>query len=192
MTQNEKMFKRLFDVFFSFFGLVFFGWFILVLALVSKIVVKGRGIFRQLRVGENGKLFTMYKIETIYKGAKMNNTFYMEKFFQTIRKFKLDELPQLWNVLEGTMSFVGPRPDILGFADQLKGEDRIILDVKPGITGPATILFRNEEELLLKQENPKKYNEEVIWPMKIALNVKYIKDYSFRKDLLYIMKTFFP
>jgi lipopolysaccharide/colanic/teichoic acid biosynthesis glycosyltransferase len=106
-----------------------------------------------------------------------------------LRKYKLDELPQLWNVLTGTMSFVGPRPDVRGYADTLTGEDRVILSIKPGITGPASLYFRNEEELLAKVENPSKYNDEVIWPLKVKINREYIEHYKFIQDIQYILAT---
>jgi lipopolysaccharide/colanic/teichoic acid biosynthesis glycosyltransferase len=105
------------------------------------------------------------------------------------RRVKIDELPQLWNVLIGQMSFVGPRPDVAGYADKLKGEDRIILSVKPGITGPAQLAYRDEEKILSNQNNHIKYNDEVIWPDKIKINRMYVENYSFFKDLYYIGKT---
>ena len=110
------------------------------------------------------------------------------KFF---RKFKLDELPQLFNVLMGNMSLVGPRPDVVGYADKLVGDDRIILNVKPGITGPATLKFKNEEELLAKQSDPLQYNDEVIWKEKIKINKNYIKNWTLKGDFKFILKTFF-
>jgi len=106
-----------------------------------------------------------------------------------LRRWKLDELPQLWNVLVGKMSFVGPRPDVQGYADTLTGADRIILTARPGITGPATLKYRNEEALLAKQSNPEHYNREVIWPDKVQLNRGYVKNYSFKRDLYYIWQT---
>jgi lipopolysaccharide/colanic/teichoic acid biosynthesis glycosyltransferase len=108
-----------------------------------------------------------------------------------LRNFKLDELPQLFNVLLGHMSFVGPRPDVVGYSDQLKGNDRIILTVKPGITGPATIKFRNEELILSKQSDPKKYNDTIIWKEKVKINKVYIENWSFLGDLNYIIQTIF-
>ncbi len=111
------------------------------------------------------------------------------KIGRFLRKTKLDELPQLWNVLIGDMSLVGPRPDVPGYADKLKGEDRIVLTVRPGITGPASLYFKNEETLLAKQNDPKRYNDEVIWPQKVKINRNYILEYSFKKDLMYIFKT---
>jgi lipopolysaccharide/colanic/teichoic acid biosynthesis glycosyltransferase len=107
------------------------------------------------------------------------------------RKTKIDELPQLINVLKGDMSFVGPRPDVPGYADKLEGEDRIVLSVRPGITGPATLKYRDEEALLAGQKDPERYNNEVIWPDKVRINKEYIKSYSFKNDLVYIAKTIF-
>ncbi len=108
-----------------------------------------------------------------------------------LRKYKLDELPELWNVLKGEMSFVGPRPDVPGYADRLQGQDRDILKLKPGITGPASIKYKNEEELLSKQEDPVKYNDEVIFPDKVRINLDYLYNWSFRKDIVYIYQTIF-
>ncbi|MBA6363257.1 sugar transferase, partial [Colwellia sp. BRX8-8] len=105
------------------------------------------------------------------------------------RKFKVDELPQLVNVLFGTMSFVGPRPDVPGYADLLEGDDRIVLTIKPGITGPASIKYKNEEELLAHQTDPKFYNDTVIWPDKVKINKEYISKYSFYTDIKFILKT---
>jgi lipopolysaccharide/colanic/teichoic acid biosynthesis glycosyltransferase len=106
------------------------------------------------------------------------------------RKMKLDELPQLWNVLVGDMSFVGPRPDVPGYADQLPKETQaILLSVRPGITGPASLAFRNEEDLLATQENPKQYNDEVIYPEKVRINLDYIAKWTFMGDIKYIWQT---
>jgi len=190
LTRTEKNIKRLFDISFSFFLLLILGWFILLLGVVSKIFIGGNGFFLQKRVGQNGRLFTIYKIETIppEKGSvKKRVTPKLGRFMQ---KIKIDELPQVLNVFRGAMSFVGPRPDLPGFADQLIGKQRIILKVKPGITGPATLLYRDERILLEKQENPDKYNKEVIWPQKITINMKYVEEYSFIMDMYYIYKTF--
>lgn len=101
----------------------------------------------------------------------------------TLRRFKLDELPELWNVMVGEMSIVGPRPDVPGYADKLQGEDRRILELRPGITGPASLKYRNEEELLAKVENPVEYNDTVIFPDKVRINLYYLDHYSFIKDI---------
>ena len=105
------------------------------------------------------------------------------------RKWKIDELPQLVNILLGQMSFVGPRPDVPGYADRLQGEDRIILSIRPGITGPAQLAYKNEEEILANQDNAVKYNDEIIWPDKVRINREYIEDYSLFRDFYYIWKT---
>ncbi|MGM0760450.1 MAG: sugar transferase, partial [Thermodesulfobacteriota bacterium] len=102
---------------------------------------------------------------------------------------KIDALPQLINALKGDMSFVGPRPDVPGYADLLEGEDRVILSVRPGITGPATLHYRDEEALLAEQDDPEAYNRDVIWPDKVRLNREYVENWSFRKDLQYIWQT---
>jgi hypothetical protein len=106
-----------------------------------------------------------------------------------LRKTKLDELPQLVHVLFGQMSFVGPRPDVPGYADKLKGEDRVILSVRPGITGPATLKYRDEEALLAAQDDPERYNNEVLWPDKVRLNRQYVQNWSFWTDIRLILKT---
>jgi lipopolysaccharide/colanic/teichoic acid biosynthesis glycosyltransferase len=107
------------------------------------------------------------------------------------RKTKIDELPQLINVLKGDMSFVGPRPDVPGFADRLVGEERLLLSIRPGITGPATLKYRNEEQILMEVDDPEKYNREVIFPDKVRINLEYIREHSFWKDLKYIWMTVF-
>jgi lipopolysaccharide/colanic/teichoic acid biosynthesis glycosyltransferase len=106
-----------------------------------------------------------------------------------LRHYKLDELPQIFNVIIGEMSFVGPRPDIVGFADELRGEDRIVLKVKPGITGPATLKYRNEEDILSKQPNPENYNRTIIWKDKVEINKKYVQNWSFYLDLSFLIKS---
>jgi lipopolysaccharide/colanic/teichoic acid biosynthesis glycosyltransferase len=109
-----------------------------------------------------------------------------------LRKYKLDELPQLWNVLIGKMSFVGPRPDVPGYADMLKGEDAAVMNLRPGITGPATLFFRNEEELLTMVDNPRQFNDTVLWPLKVKINLQYLKNWKFKNDIGYILITLFP
>ena len=106
-----------------------------------------------------------------------------------LRKYKLDELPELWNVLIGDMSFVGPRPDVPGYADKLEGESRMILQLKPGITGPASLKYRNEEELLAVQDDPIRYNDEVIFPDKVRINQNYLKHWTFWLDIKIIIYT---
>ena len=164
---------------------------ILLLVLIATLDTKTWGIYSQLRVGQYGQLFKIYKIRTLANGEHQlgqlhSHATYIGRF---LRRSKLNELPQLYNVLIGDMSLVGPRPDLPGFADALKGEDRIILKVKPGITGPATIKYRDEEALLVQQKDPEHYNRTIIWPDKVKINKKYIENYSFYLDLTLILKS---
>ena len=122
----------------------------------------------------------------------MNKQMKSSAFGTWLRKKKLDELPQLFNVLIGNMSFVGPRPDVRGFLDTLEGADKVLLDLKPGITGPASLKYMNEEIFLQQVKNPEKFNREVIWPEKVRVNKNYLHNYSFRSDLRYLYKTIFP
>lgn len=144
-------------------------------------------LFKQIRIGKNGVPFTIYKLRTIPEGATMPNA-----WGAFLRKSKLDELPQLLNVLKGEMTLVGPRPDVPGYADLLQGDDRIILTLKPGITGLASLKYRNEEQLLAQQPNPKQYNDEVIWPDKVRINKWYASNRTFFIDLQIIFYTLIP
>ena len=193
MNKKDKIIKRSFDFFFSFVGLLLTWPIILIAWIIASIETKSNGMFSQIRIGENGKLFKIYKIKTMYdkKGSTITtaNDKRITKSGKVFRKYKIDELPQLWNVLIGNMSFVGPRPDVPGYADKLKGEDKIILSIKPGITGPASIKYKNEEEILANVKNPKEYNDNVIWPDKVKINKEYIKNWSLKKDIEYVIKT---
>ena len=151
-------------------------------------------IFKQQRVGKDGRLFTMYKFRTMvphHSGSSVSvaGEDRITPLGKTLRQYKLDELPELWNILIGDMSFVGPRPDVPGYADCLEGEDREILNLRPGITGPASLKYRNEEELLAKVEDPIAYNNEIIYPDKVRLNRYYYHHYSFVMDLRMIFAT---
>ena len=195
MINIYKIAKRFFDIFFALFGLIFLSPIIFLSYVIAAFETLSNGFFIQKRVGMNGHLFNLVKIRTMKSLAGINTTITSSNdaritnsgaFF---RKTKIDELPQLWNVLIGQMSFVGPRPDVPGYADRLKGKDRIILSVRPGITGPAQLAYKHEEEILSNQDDMVKYNNEVIWPDKVAINMKYIENYSFFKDIYYIWKT---
>lgn len=166
--------------------------------LVASIDTRSNGLFVQIRVGRYGVLFRVFKIKTMRHNAEYNTTITQSddpritRIGAFFRKTKLDELPQLWNVLIGDMSFVGPRPDVPGYADQLESEARdLLLSVRPGITGPATLAYRDEEQLLARQANPQRYNDEVIYPDKLRINLDYIRHWRFRDDLRYIWKTIF-
>ncbi|TXE05833.1 sugar transferase [Gelidibacter salicanalis] len=149
------------------------------------------GLFLQTRIGQWGKPFKIYKIRSLRQGVHRlgHMDYHTSAFGSFIRRYKLDELPQLFNVLKGEMSFVGPRPDLPGFADVLEGEDRIILEVKPGITGSATLKYKNEELILAQQSNPEHYNRTVIWKDKVEINKRYVKNYSFSLDLHILLKS---
>ena len=152
------------------------------------------GLFSQKRIGQAGKIFSIYKIRTL-KGTNHPDIESIKEhetnFGKWLRKSKLDELPQLFNILLGNMSWVGPRPDVSGYADALIAEDQIILSVKPGLTGPATLKYKNEDELLLQQLDSQKYNNTVIWPDKVAINKLYVENWSFWGDVGYLWKSVF-
>jgi lipopolysaccharide/colanic/teichoic acid biosynthesis glycosyltransferase len=150
--------------------------------LLAGISTKSFGLYTQQRIGQNAKPFTIYKLRTMHK-AKVTS---MGKFF---RKYKIDELPQLFNILKGDMSFVGPRPDVPGYYDQLIGDDRKILKLKPGLTSLAAIKYRNEEALLKTQNNPLLYNDQIIFPDKVKTNLEYLEKRSFWYDVKIILLT---
>ena len=189
------MAKNIFDRLVSFIGLIFAMPILLVVAIVIRIKMPdGPVLFRQKRVGQYGRLFTMVKFRTMTMGHSGSSVSVAGEARITpvgafLRKYKLDELPELWNVLKGDMSFVGPRPDVPGYADKLEGVDRDILLLKPGITGPATLTYRNEEELLAQQKDPQKYNDEVIFPDKVRINLEYLKNHSLWGDIKLIIRT---
>jgi lipopolysaccharide/colanic/teichoic acid biosynthesis glycosyltransferase len=195
MKSRQIIIKGMFDLLLALVGLalampiIILGW------VIASIETNSNGFFLQKRVGKNGQIFTLVKIKTM-KPVLGIKTHVIQKNDARItisggffRKTKIDELPQLWNVLIGQMSFVGPRPDVKGYADKLQGKDKIILSVRPGITGPASLKYKNEEILLAIQSNPEQYNNEVIWPDKVKINVNYVKNWSFYQDLLYIYQT---
>ncbi|MGB3454273.1 MAG: sugar transferase [Moheibacter sp.] len=187
--------KNFFDFLLALLLLPFLFPIIFILIILSTVDTAQFGLFTQTRIGKDGKPFLIFKIRTM-KGDQESDittlkTHKITAIGNFIRKTKLDELPQLFNVLFGQMSFVGPRPDVPGYADQLKGDDRLMLKVRPGITGPAQLKFRNEEEILNLQDDPKKYNDEVLWPEKVKINVDYVKNRSFGLDMKYIADTIF-
>ena len=191
------MIKWLFDRLMAFVGLLLLWPALLVVAILIKIKMpRGSIIFKQKRVGLNGKLFTMYKFRTMIVGhggssVSVAGESRITPLGRILRKYKLDELPELWNVLIGDMSFVGPRPDIPGYADALVGRDCDILKLRPGITGPASLKYANEEEILAQVENPKEYNDTVIFPDKVRINLDYYRNHSFVGDLKLILATIF-
>ena len=189
------MLKNSFDKTFALIGLLVLWPLLLLIALLIRVKMPdGAAIFRQQRVGQHGKLFTMVKFRTMtttHHGSSISvaGESRITPLGAFLRKYKLDELPELWNILKGDMSFVGPRPDVPGYADKLIGKDRDILQLKPGITGPATLKYRNEEELLAQQPNPQQYNDEVIFPDKVRINLEYLQHRSFWGDIRIIIQT---
>lgn len=189
------MLKFLFDRVIALIGLVLVCPLLLVVVVLVKCKMPGAPvIFKQQRVGRYGRLFTIYKFRTMTvnhggSSVSVSGESRITPLGAKLRRYKLDELPELWCVLVGDMSFVGPRPDVPGYADKLQGEDREVLNLRPGITGPASLKYRNEEELLARQANPQQYNDEVIYPDKVRINLYYLRHYSFVKDLQMIVCT---
>ena len=189
------MSKRIFDVVASMLGLAILSPMFLVISALIKIrMPRGPVLFRQKRVGQHGKIFTIYKFRTMLvnhggSSVSVKGESRITPLGSFLRKYKLDELPELWNVLKGDMSFVGPRPDVPGYADKLVGKEREILSLKPGITGPASLKFVNEEEILAYQADPVKYNDEILFPEKVRINLCYLHSQSFWFDLKIILYT---
>jgi lipopolysaccharide/colanic/teichoic acid biosynthesis glycosyltransferase len=187
--------KYLFDRIVSFIGLVVLSPIMLIVAILIRIKMPGGPVsFKQKRVGKDGKLFTMVKFRSMTVGhggssVSVAGENRITPLGAKLRKYKLDELPELWNVMKGDMSFVGPRPDVPGYADQLKGEEREVLKLRPGITGPASLKYRNEEEVLATVDNPQEYNDTIIFPDKVRINRYYLHHYSFWMDIKMIFAT---
>lgn len=190
------MVKRLFDIIVSFIGLLLISPILLIVSILIKLSMPGPVLFRQQRTGRYGKLFTIVKFRTMVVNNESNTTSVLgdnriTPLGAVLRKYKLDELPELWNVLKGDMSVVGPRPDVPEFTSRLKGNEMHILKLRPGITGPATLKYSNEERLLAEVDNPQKYTDEIIWPEKVRLNLDYYYNWSLEKDIQIIFRTIF-
>lgn len=188
--------KRIFDIAVSLVGIAILLPVYIVLILFQITLNRGPVFFCQQRIGRNGIIFTIYKFRTMVMEHSGNPVTVKGESRITplgaiLRKYKLDELPELWNVLRGDMSFVGPRPDMPEFYSKLQGEERLILKLRPGITGPATLKYSNEEELLAGVPDPIAYNENVIWPDKVKLNLEYYHNHSFLGDIKLILATLF-
>lgn len=169
---------------------------IILWVLVKIKMPDGAPIFKQDRVGKNATIFTIYKFRTMSNeqytsSISVSGQSRITKFGVILRKYKFDELPELWNVLIGDMSLVGPRPDVPGYADSLLGEDRKILLLRPGITGEASLKYANEEELLSRVEDPKEYNNQVIFPDKVRINLNYYYHHNLYGDIKIILQTLF-
>lgn len=176
----------MFDFVLSFLALAFLIWIIVFLIILAFFDTHSNGLFLQKRIGQYGKPFIIFKIKS------MNDTTKEISFFgRFLRRSKLDELPQLFNILFSQMSFVGPRPDVAGYYDLLEGENRKILELKPGLTSLAAIKYSNEEEFINKQLNPLKYNDTVIFPDKVKMNLDYYYNQTILLDLQILFKTIF-
>lgn len=167
---------------------------LVIVAVVIKATSPGPVFFMQKRVGKDGRLFTIIKFRTMVASddrstVTAGNDKRITRAGALLRKWKLDELPELINVLLGDMSFVGPRPDVPGYADLLKGEERKILSLRPGITGPASLKYYDEEDILSGVDDPKEYNDRVIFPDKVRINMKYLEKQSLFEDLKIIIYT---
>jgi len=193
MTRRDKMLKRGFDLIFALIGLWLLWPIILLCWVIAWRDTGANGFFFQTRIGQGGRPFRVVKLRTMRQAPGPFVTTAQDTRITAwgarLRRWKLDELPQLWNVLWGQMSFVGPRPDVPGYSDRLEGDDRRLLSLRPGITGPATLKYRDEESLLAAQTDPQTYNDQVIWPDKVAINLRYLDGWSFRRDLSYILET---
>ena len=190
------MIKRIFDIIFSLIGLILLLPLLLLIALILKIESKGPTLFMQTRVGRHKKDFIIFKFRTMFIGSDQkglltigDNDPRVTNFGYFLRKYKLDELPQLVNVLIGNMSFVGPRPELRHYVNYYSDDGLSILSVKPGLTAFASIHFRNEAELLKTTNNPEKLYLEIILPEKLKLNKEYLNSANLLTDLKIILKT---
>lgn len=187
--------KHILDFIVASFSLLALMPIFLILYLGATISTKSDGLYKQQRIGLCGRPFVIFKFKSM-RDTVQNSDFHtaidnprITKFGKIIRRTKLDELPQLINIIKGEMSFVGPRPDVPGYADKLDLESTYLCKVKPGITCYASLFFRDEELLLKSVPNKQKFNDEVIWPKKVELNNTYAKNYSFKGDLQIIFQT---
>lgn len=192
------MFKRLFDIFCSAIGIIILSPLFVILWVAVKLESNGPAFFLQTRVGKNNHDFKLYKFRTMYLDSEARGQLTVgmrdpriTKVGYTLRKYKLDELPQLFNVLLGDMSLVGPRPEVRKYVSLYTPEQLKVLSVRPGITDIASIQFINENELLAKADNPEEYYINYIMPQKLALNLEYINSNLLLKDVNLILKTLF-
>lgn len=198
LSRWQSVWKRTLDIVFSTLGLLLTGWVIVLAYVAASLSTRNSGFFTQIRAGRLGKPFRLIKIRTMRERPDITTTVTTSKdpritrIGTFLRRSKIDELPQLLNVLWGHMSLVGPRPDILKCADMLHGTDRVVLVVRPGITGPASLRFRDEERMLSEQSDPQRYNDDVLFPEKVKINRAYVENYNFLKDLQYILLTLIP
>lgn len=190
------MVKRLFDIVFSILGIIILSPLLIIISIIIVVPSMGGAFYLQIRVGKNGKEFKLFKFRTMRKDAYKSGqlTIGMRDTRITsigyyLRKYKLDELPQLFNVLIGDMSFVGPRPEVPKYVAMYNTEQKMVLTVKPGITDYASIVYSEENALLANAENPEEFYINKVMPAKLKLNMRYINDMSFLTDISIIFKT---
>lgn len=190
--------KYIFDRLFALIGLIVLSPILLGIFIIHKIKMpKGSFLYRQVRIGKDAKPFRIFKIRTMREESEAEGTVTTADdprvlpFGRWLRESKVDTFFELFNILIGDMSFVGPRPDVPGYADKLTGNDRKILELRPGLTGPASIKYRHEDRILAVQPDPKKYNDEVIWPDKVKINLEYYENWSLWLDISILWKTIF-
>lgn len=195
LTRRQQVVKRLFDLGVAVPGFIVTLPIVVVSVLVATVDTREWGVFSQERIGRGGEPFNVHKIRSMRTSRTHTTTVTrtsdprITRFGTLIRRTKIDELTQLWDVIIGRMSVVGPRPDVAGWADELAGNDRIVLSVRPGITGPASITFRDEESVLESVQDPDTYNREILWPQKVQMNVEYVENWSVWRDLSYLRDT---
>jgi lipopolysaccharide/colanic/teichoic acid biosynthesis glycosyltransferase len=189
--------KRIFDLLFAFFGIILFTPIFLVIIFLIKLDSKGSVFFLQSRIGLEGEVFNIIKFRTMNIHQNSNSTITLKEdsritgIGKYLRKYKLDELPELFNILLGEMSFVGPRPDVTGYADKLVGLDKNILKLKPGITSRASLKYANEEFLLTQVDDPISYNNNIIYPDKVRMNLNYYNNHNLWVDIKVIFATIY-
>jgi lipopolysaccharide/colanic/teichoic acid biosynthesis glycosyltransferase len=188
--------KRAFDIIASLLGLIILSPVLIIIAVIIKVFMSGPVLFKQERVGKDGELFVLYKFRTMvtnHNGSSITikGEDRITKLGALLRRLKLDEFVELWNVLKGDMSFVGPRPDMPEYISRLQGDEKLIMSLRPGITGPATLKYSNEEELLASVKDPQHFNDEVLWPDKVKINLNYFHKRNFILDLIIIFRTIF-
>ncbi|MGH1519220.1 sugar transferase [Chryseobacterium sp. JK1] len=179
-----KHWKVVFDFTLAVLLTIFLLPLLIIIFIIASVDTSSKGLFFQKRIGQYGKTFIIFKFKTIHETKRT-----CSKTGQVLRKFKLDELSQLFNILKGDMSFVGPRPDIEGYYDKLVGAERKVLELKPGLTCEASIKYRNEENLLKNQKDPITYNDEILFPNKVKMNLDYFEKMSFKNDIKILLKT---
>ena len=186
--------KYIFDRIFALLAIILLLPVFMIISVIMMVRIGNPLIFKQKRTGKDGRLFTLFKFRTMFRNTDKNTVSTSKDYRITpegafLRRWKLDELPELFNVLTGDMSFVGPRPDMPNYAESLSGEGRKILSMRPGITGPATLKYIDEEEILSNVPDPVRYNDEVIFPDKVKINLKYLERYSLLEDIKLIYYT---